>query len=85
MPQPTPRLTRRELMQRTAAVTAALGLSACAPATGGEKPKAGGSGRIKQSLVRWCYDDYWQGEELARVAKGLGCQSVELIDPEHWP
>ncbi len=43
-------------------------------------------GRIKQSLVHWCYKPAWPDiDELCRVAVRLGCQSVELIDPAHWP
>lgn len=42
-------------------------------------------GRIKQSLVHWCYKDYWSVEEMAKLARQLGCVSIELIDPMHWP
>lgn len=43
-------------------------------------------GRLRQSLVHWCYKDHWQNvEQFARVAKDLVCHSVELIDPQHWP
>ncbi|HWE02299.1 MAG TPA: TIM barrel protein [Tepidisphaeraceae bacterium] len=41
-------------------------------------------GRIKQSLVNWCYAKYWKDEELAKVAKSLGCVSLELCDPKQW-
>ncbi|HSU66413.1 MAG TPA: TIM barrel protein [Tepidisphaeraceae bacterium] len=41
-------------------------------------------GRIKQSLVNWCYSKYWNPEQMAQVAKDLGCVSVELIDPKYW-
>ena len=42
-------------------------------------------GRIKQSLVQWCYSKYWDIEQMAKVARGLGCHSVELCDPKEWP
>lgn len=42
-------------------------------------------GRIKQSLVYWCYAPYWQPREMFQVARDLGCRSIEVIDPEHWP
>lgn len=44
------------------------------------------NGRIKQSLVHWCYRPAWPDiDELCKVAVRLGCRSIELIDPEHWP
>ncbi|WP_166822792.1 hydroxypyruvate isomerase family protein [Thalassoroseus pseudoceratinae] len=42
-------------------------------------------GRIKQSVVQWCFSEHWDMEKTAQVAKQLGCQSVELVAPEHWP
>jgi hypothetical protein len=45
-------------------------------------------GRIKQSLVYWCYNvagDQWDIEKMCQVAKDLGCKSIELADPELWP
>jgi hydroxypyruvate isomerase len=48
-----------------------------------DKPAAT-KGRIRQSLVSWCYSKYFEPEQMARVAKALGCRSVELIDPKHW-
>ncbi|MBV8314753.1 MAG: hydroxypyruvate isomerase, partial [Planctomycetaceae bacterium] len=32
-------------------------------------------GRIKQSLVHWCYAPYWGIEQMIQVAKQLGCGS----------
>lgn len=43
------------------------------------------TGRLKQSLVQWCYADYWNLDQLCEVAKKLGCSSVELVEPEDWP
>jgi hydroxypyruvate isomerase len=42
-------------------------------------------GRIKQSLVYWCYAPYWSPREMCQVALQLGCPSIEVIDVEHWP
>ncbi len=42
-------------------------------------------GRIKQSIVHWCYKETWDVPALIPVAKALGCKSVELIDPKFWP
>lgn len=42
--------------------------------------------RIKQSLVNWCYNKAWPDlDEFCQIAVKLGCQSIELIDPKHWP
>jgi hydroxypyruvate isomerase len=44
------------------------------------------NGRIKQSLVQWCYDGHWPNfEDMCRVAVDLGVKSIELGDPKHWP
>jgi hydroxypyruvate isomerase len=42
------------------------------------------NGRIRQSLVSWCYTPYWEPEELIQLAKQLGCGSVELISPRYF-
>ena len=45
-------------------------------------------GRIKQSLVQWCYSmtgDQWDLEKTCQVAKQLGCGSIELTTPDQWP
>lgn len=42
-------------------------------------------GRIKQSIVHWCYKDTWNVEQLAEVARRLGCVSVELVESKYWP
>ncbi|MCL6504299.1 MAG: sugar phosphate isomerase/epimerase, partial [Pirellulales bacterium] len=42
-------------------------------------------GRLKQSIAHWCFSQYWSVEEMCRVARELGCTSVELVDPQHWP
>jgi hydroxypyruvate isomerase len=41
--------------------------------------------RIRQTIVHWCFDQYWDVEETCRVARQLGCKGVELVEPEHWP
>ena len=50
-------------------------------------PDVGRKGRIKQSLVSWCYLKHFGNsvDKLAEVAKSLGCMSVELIGAETWP
>ena len=44
------------------------------------------NGRIKQSLVHWCYEPYWKDHDaFIRMTKDLGCQSVELAPPAMYP
>jgi len=76
--------TRRHIIQSAAATAAALATPALASSS--EPDRAVKNGRIRQSLVHWCYKKAWPDvDELCRVAKGLGCVSIELIDPQYWP
>jgi hydroxypyruvate isomerase len=43
------------------------------------------NGRIRQSIVHWCFQKYWDVEQTAKVAKQLGCESFELIEPKYFP
>jgi hydroxypyruvate isomerase len=46
------------------------------------------NGRIKQSIVHWCFEMFggkWDIEKTCQIAKELGCQSVELIAQQHYP
>ncbi len=46
------------------------------------------NGRIKQSIVFWCFNvsgEKWDAERTCQVAKQLGVTSIEIIGPEHWP
>jgi hydroxypyruvate isomerase len=65
---------------------AAMGLSRESRA---ESPRESGpaarKGRIKQSLVQWCYAPYWEVPQMIKVAKQLGCVSIELLDPKYFP
>ncbi len=80
------KLSRRSLLHRTAGTAALLGLPAIASAVhaADEKPK-GKRGGIKQSIVHWCFAKHWDIEETAKIAKKLGCQSIELVAPDTWP
>ena len=80
----SPALDRRSLL-KTAAGVGAASLLAGPSAIADDAPVAT-NGRIKQSLVNWCYNKAWPDvEEYCKVAVKLGCQSIELIAPEHWP
>ena len=77
------RLTRRSALKTTvgaAACAATAGLGAAAePALYKAK-----HGRIRQSVIPWCFNPM-PVPELARHAATLGIQSVELCDPKFWP
>lgn len=80
-------LTRRGLLGRSAGWSAAglLGLPGPASAAEGDTGKAVRNGRINQSIVAWCFEKHWSMEKTCQVANELGCKSVELVAPEHWP
>jgi sugar phosphate isomerase/epimerase len=43
--------------------------------------------RIRQSVVFWCFNtfgDHWDLERTCRVARDLGCSSVELVPADQW-
>jgi hydroxypyruvate isomerase len=78
------------LDRRTALKMLGAGLvAATAPLSGNGAPAASTvykakNGRIRQSVVAWCFKPM-PVEELAEHAARLGLQSVELVTPEHWP
>lgn len=76
-------MSRRSLLHTAGAAAAAAACGSSLPAA--EQPSER-KGRIKQSLVHWCYRPHWEDfDALCRVAVELGCRSIELCDPEHWP
>jgi hydroxypyruvate isomerase len=75
---------RRYLLR--SAVAAGAAVMAPLPLLAGEG-KAVTRGRIKQSIVFWCFNiagEKWDFETTCKAAKELGCLSVELAGPEHW-
>ena len=75
---------------RRTALAAAAGTAATIAAS--ESNAADGpvatKGRIKQSLVYWCFNmmgDKWDIERMCSVARELGCGSIELAEPALWP
>ena len=81
-------ISRRDMLRMAAgagaAGAAALSLSSCAGFDKGAE-KAVTKGRINQSIVHWCFAEYWDIEKACLIARRLGCKSIELINPEHWP
>lgn len=78
--------TRRGWLQAAGSVVGAAALAPlAASAADGDKPVAT-NGRIKQSLVHWCYREFFPDfDEYCRTAVKLGCRSIELCDPKEWP
>jgi len=81
-------ISRRSMLQMVAgtgaAGAAALGIGSCAAFDISAKRRAT-EGRINQSIVYWCFEKHWDIEQTCRAARLLGCKSVELVDPLHWP
>ncbi len=72
-------IPRRALLAAAAATTAAWPFAAVAAA---EPLK----GRIKHSLVHWCYKDHFPSfDAFCKTAKDLGCVSLELCPVNLWP
>lgn len=67
-------MTRRNLLKTAvAAVSIPTGITA-API---------GSGRLKQSVSRWCYKDTL--DDLCKNAVRIGLKGIDLVTPEEWP
>ncbi len=79
-PPEYPGMSRRSLLRGVAGLGAMMGVSPQALPQS-SLPKAG---KLRQSVVAWCFSDYWSIEETCRHARDLGCESVELVGPEHW-
>jgi len=67
------------MMTRRNAVIVSTGL-ALAPAG----RSAAATGRLKQSVARWCYARMPM-EELCRQAAAMGLAGIDLVDPPDWP
>jgi hydroxypyruvate isomerase len=89
-------ITRRHLLHGLAAAGAAPALASLAgqAAEAQEAPQAAAApgravvnGRIRQSIVFWCFNtagERWDLDRTCRVARELGCLSVEVVPPEDW-
>ena len=67
---------RRRFIQQIGAGTLAAGSLSAAEA-------AARNGRIRQSVVHWCFRPM-SVEQLAAESARMGITSVELVGPEHW-
>ncbi len=76
-------ITRRHLLRGAAGAAA---LAAGIPSARGEdKAPAVEKGRIKQSIVQWCFQPHWDTVEMCRVARQLGVTSIELVGASDYP
>jgi hydroxypyruvate isomerase len=78
-------LSRRQLLRGVAGVGALSALSTL-PLLAADKAVT--RGRIKQSVVFWCFNiagEKWDVAKTCEVARDLGCGSVELVPPADWP
>ena len=78
----SPRISRRRVLRGAAHLAAAGALGTLAARADEPVVK---NGRVKQSIVQWCFDKHWNIEQMCRQAKRLGCDSVEIVEPADWP
>lgn len=71
-------MNRRDVLKTAGTVAAA----ALATSEGAAAPR---KNRIKQSIVHWCFQEFWKTEEMCRIARQLQCSSIELLAPSEWP
>lgn len=75
---------RRDVLRMAAGTGAMMALGA--RVSGRQRvERVANKGRIMQSIAYWCVEKYWSVEETCRIAKELGCRSVELVEPKDWP
>jgi sugar phosphate isomerase/epimerase len=85
--QRSPQLGRRQVLQGAVAAAATGALPELCAAEGTSSPAAL-RGRIRHSIVFWCFNaagEKWDVDRTCRVAKELGCVSVEIVPPTDWP
>jgi len=82
---PMPPITRREALVTLAgaAALAALPRTHAADQTP-SAPMPATPGQIHHSVCKWCYKEI-PLETLAQAARGIGLESIELLDPADWP
>jgi hydroxypyruvate isomerase len=85
-------MTRRSALRRAAGTAALVGAGLAAIPTGRASAAQAPPGdaeaekkKLRQSIAYWCFKPHWSIEETCRVAKDLGCGSIELLPPEDWP
>ena len=77
---------RRSLLKGAAGMAAAAGLGVVGnKVQAADVKRVAKKGNINHSIVHWCFSSHWNVEETAKIAKAMGCKSVELVPPEDWP
>src|SRR4051794_9399764 len=79
-------MNRRQVLSGMAAASLGVTLPT-ATALAAAQGKAVINGRIRQSVVYWCFNamgDRWDLERTCQVTRDLGCQSVEIVPPDQW-
>jgi hydroxypyruvate isomerase len=71
------KLTRRSILSGAAA-------AAVAARNGTAQTKVVKSGRLKQSVCKWCYRDM-SVDELAANSAAMGIVAIDLLTDEEWP
>jgi hydroxypyruvate isomerase len=81
-------MSRRQLLGCVAAAGAASILpNPVSQRLSAAEGKAVVHGRIKQSIAYWCFNtagEKWDLDKQCRVARELGCVSVELVESAQW-
>jgi hydroxypyruvate isomerase len=75
-------LSRRAVLAGAAGVAGSL--VAGQETTAAEAPQRKVSGRIRQSVSKWCYNKKLEYEELCRQAARIGYQAIDLVGPDDW-
>lgn len=80
-------MNRRQVIRRAVALAAAAGSTGALASQlySQELKNPVVHGRIRQSMAFWCFNvagEEWDLEQQARIARQLGCQSVELLGPD---
>ena len=76
--------TRRSFIKAAAATTALAGAHAASAAENAAALPTVSKGRIRQSVVPWCFNPM-KPREVVELAASLKMPSVELISPDLWP
>ncbi|HYK89105.1 MAG TPA: TIM barrel protein [Acidobacteriota bacterium] len=75
------RLSRREVMK---AATTGVAAASLLQLTGPAWSQTASTGRLKQSVARWCYGKMTV-DDLARAAAEMGIRGMDLVDIGDWP
>lgn len=80
---PLPRQPNRRSALRLIAAAGLAGVSSSAAGQGGTAAQAG---KLKQSIVHWCFarGAKWKLEDTVKAALELGCVSVEGVAAKDW-